>query len=237
MSIAIDPTTEQLVAELYKVDGKAEIIGGKIVHMSPTGGVPGRASSTIYGSLRAIESKAGGYAYPDNVAFLVNLPRRKSFAPDAAFSKSPPSMEFVKGAPEFAVEVRSEGDYGPTAEREMAAKRTDYFAAGTKVGWDVDLLSDDVVRVYRAESPESPKIYRRDELAEAEPAVPGPGDAGGRGEGHLGRPVRSRHGAARPAPGPGSRRCPDLGGHREPARSATPRTGAVRGVLRHNLPD
>ena len=59
------------------------------------------------------------------------------------------------------------------AEREMAAKRADYFAAGTKVVWDVDLLSDDVVRVYRADSPQTPKIYRRGETAEAEPAVPG----------------------------------------------------------------
>ena len=37
----------------------------------------------------------------------------------------------------------------------------------------MDLLSDDVVRVYRAESPEQPVIYRRGETAEAEPAVPG----------------------------------------------------------------
>ena len=82
-------------------------------------------------------------------------------------------MKFVHEAPVFAAEVRSEGDYGPTAEREMAAKRADYFAAGTKVVWDVDLLSDDVVRVYRADSPEQPTIYRRGETAEAEPAVPG----------------------------------------------------------------
>ena len=34
-------------------------------------------------------------------------------------------------------------------------------------------LSDEVVRVYRAESPEQPAIYRRGETAEAEPAVPG----------------------------------------------------------------
>ena len=82
-------------------------------------------------------------------------------------------MEFVKGAPVFAAEVRSEGDYGPAAERKMAAKRADYFTAGTKVVWDVDLLGDDVVRVYRADSPEQPTIYHRGETAEAEPAVPG----------------------------------------------------------------
>ena len=72
----------------------------------------------------------------------------------------------------FAVEVRSEGDYGPRAEREMAAKRADYFAAGTLVVWDVDLLSENVVRVYRAERTRS-TFYRRGEIADAEPAVPG----------------------------------------------------------------
>lgn len=30
-----------------------------------------------------------------------------------------------------AVEVRSEGDYGPLAEEKVAEKRADYFAAGT----------------------------------------------------------------------------------------------------------
>ena len=39
-------------------------------------------------------------------------------------------MKFVQGAPVFAAEVRSEGDYGEAAERAMAAKRADYFAAG-----------------------------------------------------------------------------------------------------------
>jgi Uma2 family endonuclease len=55
----------------------------------------------------------------------------------------------------------------------MAMKRADYFAAGTLVVWDVDLLSNEVVRVYRATDPERATIYRRDEIAEAEPAVPG----------------------------------------------------------------
>ena len=39
--------------------------------------------------------------------------------------------------------------------------------------WDVDLLSVDVVKVYRASEPTKPAIYRRGEIAEAEPAVPG----------------------------------------------------------------
>jgi hypothetical protein len=55
----------------------------------------------------------------------------------------------------------------------MARKRADYFAAGTGVVWDVDLLGDDVVRSYRADDPEHPKIFRRGESTDAEPAVPG----------------------------------------------------------------
>jgi Uma2 family endonuclease len=83
-------------------------------------------------------------------------------------------MKFLEGAPIFAAEIRSENDYGREAELEIAAKRRDYFAAGTLVVWDVDLLSADTVKVYRASAdPNNPTIYRRGEMAEAEPAVPG----------------------------------------------------------------
>jgi Uma2 family endonuclease len=55
----------------------------------------------------------------------------------------------------------------------MARKRADYFAAGTLVVWDVDLLSEAPVRAYRASDPENPTLYRRGEFADAEPALPG----------------------------------------------------------------
>jgi Uma2 family endonuclease len=173
MSIAIDTSTEQLIAELYTVPGKAEIVGGRIEMMSPTGDMPSSAAIAIVLRLREYATKNGGRAYGDNVGFLVQLPDRKSFCPDGAYyTGQRAKMKFLPSAPDFAIEVRCENDYGPKAEREMAEKRADYFAAGTKVVWDVDLLSDDIVRVYRAGSPDSPMIYRRNELAEAELAVP-----------------------------------------------------------------
>ena len=49
----------------------------------------------------------------------------------------------------------------------------DYFAAGTVVVWDVDVLKEELVRVYRRDDPNNPVIYRRGEIADAEPAVPG----------------------------------------------------------------
>jgi hypothetical protein len=41
------------------------------------------------------------------------------------------------------------------------------------VVWDVDLLGADAIRVYRADDPQNPTIYRRGDVAEAELAVPG----------------------------------------------------------------
>jgi Uma2 family endonuclease len=157
------------------VEGKAELVNGEIVHMSPTGGRPGRASGKIYRRLADYEERmGGGYAFPDNVAFAVVLPHRESFSPDASwYVGPPPDMRFPQGEPVFAVEVRSEYDYGRSAEREMAAKRADYFACGTLVVWDVDLLSEDVIKSYKASAPDRPVIFRRGDIADAEPAVPG----------------------------------------------------------------
>ena len=167
--------TEGTVEDLYKVEGKAEIVNGEIVLMPPTGDMPGYAGDEIFASLREYARRTGaGRAVGDNKAFRVNLPHRKSFSPDAAFhTGAGAGMKFFEGAPAFAAEVRSENDYGARAEKELAKKRADYFAAGTQVVWDVDLMGEDVVRVYRASEPGRPKVYRRGEVAEAEPAVPG----------------------------------------------------------------
>jgi Uma2 family endonuclease len=70
----------------------------------------------------------------------VNLLHREAFSPAVAYHIGPRmGMRFAEGAPVFAVEVRSENDYGPAAERAMAEKHADYFACGTLVVWDVDL--------------------------------------------------------------------------------------------------
>jgi Uma2 family endonuclease len=167
--------TEATIEDLYKVDGKAELVNGKVVHISPTGGKPSMAARAVVLSLYEYEKRTGrGYAVTDNAAFLMNLPHRKSFSPDAAFYVGGEiTMKFFERAPIFAVEVWSEGDYGLKAEQATARKRADYFAAGTQVIWDVDLLSEDVVKVYRANDPENPAVYRRGEAADGEPALPG----------------------------------------------------------------
>ena len=121
------------VADLYEVadGGKAELVIGELRLMAPTGLRPGFASSKIWLSLyRYVQDGHSGVAVGDNVGFIVDLPQRQSFSPDAAYFTGVDSgMKFAQGAPVFAVEIRSENDYGSAAEREMAAKRADHFAA------------------------------------------------------------------------------------------------------------
>ena len=44
--------TEATIEDLYKVEGKAELVNGEIVYMSPAGGRPGYAAQEISFSLR-----------------------------------------------------------------------------------------------------------------------------------------------------------------------------------------
>lgn len=173
MSTRVKATIE----DLYRVpdNQKAEIVDGEVVLMSPTEVTPNFAGGEIFASLREFSRRTKlGRAVTDNAGFKVNLPHRESLSPDAAFYMGKASgMKFFEGAPVFAAEVRSENDYGPTAERQIAQKIGDYFATGAQVVWDVDLLSGDTIKVYRASDPNHPTIYHRGESAEAEPAVPG----------------------------------------------------------------
>lgn len=173
MVVNLEATIEDLYA--LPKEQKAEIVNGEIVLVSPTGAAPSYAASEIFVSLREYARRTGtGHAVTDNAAFVVNLSRRKSFSPDAAFySGRWTGMKFFEGAPDFAAEVRSEGDYGPKAEAAIAKKRADYFAARTLAVWDVSLLSEDVVKLYSIYSPEVPRIFRRGDIADAEPGVPG----------------------------------------------------------------
>lgn len=177
MTTGVYPTRQSLIEALHRAhdQGKAEIVNGEIVILSPTGGKPSRVSGLIFAALLAYERQSGrGTALPNNAGYLVDLPHRGSFSPDASFVVGKVlDADFIDGAPIFAVEVRSKHDYGPPAERALRAKIADYFAAGTLVVWDVDALRDHVIRVYRAAAPDTPTVYAPGESAEAEPALPG----------------------------------------------------------------
>ena len=162
------------VEDLWHVEEKAELVDGEIVRMSPSGGRHGFADGEIFASLRDYARRSGkGYALGDSVGFIVDLPNRQSFSPDVAFHVGELTNDFVRGAPIFAVEIRSKDDFGAAAEARMAAKRADYFAARSIVVWNVDTIRGECVRIFRAPDPLNPTVRTRTEIADAEPALPG----------------------------------------------------------------
>jgi Uma2 family endonuclease len=171
-------TPAATLEDLARVTEKAELIDGRIVLLMPTGRKPGRGAGRIYRSLDDYATQSGrGEAYPDNVGFTV--PRltsgRESFAPDASCYLGPfpdDPMRFLEGPPTLAVEVRSENDYTPSAEAQLAAKRADYFEAGTRIVWDVDPVAE-CIHVYRAEAPDQPTCFQHGQVVDAEPLLPG----------------------------------------------------------------
>jgi len=167
--------TEPTIEDLYLIRDKAEIVDGELLLLSPVGDLPSSAAFEIAVSLREFARRTRvGRAYTDSAAFIVDLPNRKSFSPDAAFYVGPRSIgRFLQGAPLFAVEVRSEDDYGLHAETKIARKRSDYFAAATQVVWDVDVLRDRVIRSYLAVNPNAAKVFHCGDVADAGPALAG----------------------------------------------------------------
>jgi Uma2 family endonuclease len=163
--------------DLSRVEGKAELIAGRIVPRMPTGRRPSRVASRIFRTLDDYAQATGrGEAYADNTGLEVPplSSGRESFSPDASYFVGPfpaNEMRFLAGPPIFAVEVRTENDYGEAADAARAAKRADYFEAGTLVVWDVDPIADQVHK-YRFDAPNQREVFVRGQVADAEPAVP-----------------------------------------------------------------
>lgn len=113
MAVLTDRKTDELFDQLMRIDGKAEIVNGSIVPLMPTGKEPGFGALQIVVSLHLYARQTGwGRAVGDNVIFRVDLPNRKSFSPDAAYTLEARdgSMSAIGSAPVFAVEVHREND-------------------------------------------------------------------------------------------------------------------------------
>src|SRR5205814_1456271 len=74
-------TREATLEDLARVPGKAELVNGRIVRMSPTGGLPGYAGREIVASLHAYSRRtglvdAGGRSVPRPYHFSYCTARR-----------------------------------------------------------------------------------------------------------------------------------------------------------------
>ena len=111
--------------------------------------------------------------FPIDKKHIEYAPHR-SFSPDVSFhTGTPAETRFLEGAPVFAVEIRNKNDYHPYADENREMKRANYFACGTLVVWDVDLIGQDVIHSYRSDQPHTPTVFRRGDIATANPAIPG----------------------------------------------------------------
>lgn len=179
----LDPMVSTLPApatidDLLHTEGKAELIGGRIVRFMPVGHTPSTVAFRIVLSLHSYAERVGrGVAYTDGMGFTVPelSSGRESFSPDASYYVGPmprDRMRFIEAPPTFAAEVRSENDYGPAAERAQAEKRRDYFEAGTRLVWDVDPVAE-TVHAHAADAPDRPRVFRRGDTADAGDVLPG----------------------------------------------------------------
>ena len=160
-----------------RTEGKAEIIDGRVVTFMPSGVTPSLVAVEILVRLREYARSTGvGVAFGDGIGYAPDpapVAGRRTFVPDASYYAGPlpaDRMRFVTGVPDLAIEVRSEGDTGPAAERDMADKRAQYLAAGTREVWDVDPEAG-TVTAYRPDA--SPRASGPGHVLAAGPAAPG----------------------------------------------------------------
>ncbi len=173
--VVLDLGRKATVDDLRYVDARAEIVEGNLVVIAPSGFKHVRVRGFILHSLMLFENEPGsdGIGLTSSVAFLVDAPHRQSICADVSWYTGPIVDGPAPVPPVFAAEVRDSASYGEEAEAYRATKRADFFAAGTQVVWDVDVIRERLIRVYRASDPGNPVVYRRGDIAEAEPAVPG----------------------------------------------------------------
>ena len=93
-------------------------------------------------------------------------------APIAAGRPDADDLENAKAfGKKIGGKIASIASIGEAADIARAAKRADYFEAGTLVVWDVDPVADQVHK-YRFDAPDQPEVFVRGQEADAEPAVP-----------------------------------------------------------------
>ncbi len=166
--------------DLYRTEGKAELIGGEIVRMA-NGHLPGRVAENIFFDLRLFSrATKKGQVHADGVGFAVPemASGRESFSPDTSYYDGPitdQSDALHRRSAKFSCRrfvARTTTATSPSSKWRRNARTADYFLAGTLVVWDVDPIAE-TVAVYRKSAPDQPSIFRRGDVADAEPAVPG----------------------------------------------------------------
>ena len=86
------PAVRATLEDLMRVEGKAELIGGRVVELMPSGRKHNKVAARIYKSLDQYAERTGrGEAYTDNMGYAVPELEsgRETFSPDASYYVGP----------------------------------------------------------------------------------------------------------------------------------------------------
>jgi Uma2 family endonuclease len=79
--------------DLRRTKLKTEIVDGDLIVIGPSGDYPASAAGSILLSLHVHErAGGGGRAMGSRAAFIVDLPNRLAFCPDASWFTGPPAV-------------------------------------------------------------------------------------------------------------------------------------------------
>src|SRR5438045_9629204 len=97
MKAKTEAKTEAKIEDLYRMQGQAEIVNGKIVRLPFHGWYLSRAIGEDKSSLlkySKVDKRKRGTPLGSTVAFIVDLPHRQAFCPDLAFYTGAVTMGF-----------------------------------------------------------------------------------------------------------------------------------------------
>ena len=158
------PQVAATLDDLYRVGGKAELIGGELFRSCPPATSPMLSPS---GSLGASPdtSTTSVVAWPTPTTWGSPSP---NFLPDGNPSprtyrtisaRSPQSDVVCPGPADLCRRGSQRGRLQSIGRNRDGGQGADYFEAGTQVVWDVDPIAE-CVHVYRAAAPDQPESTR-----------------------------------------------------------------------------
>lgn len=155
MSTPSTAVEERLITgeELFEMGdiGPSELIDGRIVYVSPTGGEHAYIESTLGSILdQFVHPRRLGWVLTGEVGVYIRRDPYRIRAPDVAFfsrQRMPrrPRKNFLDIAPELVIEVVSPGDEWAEIRRKIA----DYFSISVDRVWIVDPDQQDIL-VFRS---------------------------------------------------------------------------------------
>lgn len=155
-------------------DLRLELIQGEVFAMPPVGGDSGRLEGAYAGELYLWSKTHPGEVYSASTGF--RLPNGNIRSADASiFLPGNPAYGrrwtgFLRGVPDFLIEIRSSSDDMPR----LRAKMTDWIRSGCRLAWLVDPVGRRVLE-YKPSGYEVPRIRRHayDARIETEDLLPG----------------------------------------------------------------